>query len=83
MQGDDMLFVREDAVEAACQLSTQYLITSPRCTFMSPDPGGRPKTDQFAAAIGGWHNRSYAITGVEKRLIPTRRRRRWGGRCLE
>ena len=56
MRGDGMLFVREDAVEAAW--SAVDGVTDRNLPLHEYQPGtwGPPEADALAADIGGWHN---------------------------
>ncbi len=56
MRGDGMLFVREDAVEAAW--SAVDGVTGRNLPLHEYQPGtwGPPEADALAADIGGWHN---------------------------
>jgi len=56
MQGDDMLFVREDAVEAAWSIVDPILDDVVPVHVYEPGSWGPAETDQLAADIGGWHN---------------------------
>jgi glucose-6-phosphate 1-dehydrogenase len=56
IQGDDMLFVREDAVEAAWSIVDPILDNVVPVHLYEPGSWGLVETDQFAAGIGGWHN---------------------------
>ncbi|MGH9454603.1 MAG: glucose-6-phosphate dehydrogenase [Terriglobia bacterium] len=56
MKGDAMLFVREDAVEAAWAVVDPILgEVAPLHTY-EPGTWGPPEADQLAADVGGWHN---------------------------
>ncbi|MGH9326086.1 MAG: glucose-6-phosphate dehydrogenase, partial [Terriglobia bacterium] len=55
MQGDNMLFVREDVVEAAWSIVEPILgNVAPVCVY-EPDTWGPAEADRLAANIGGWH----------------------------
>jgi glucose-6-phosphate 1-dehydrogenase len=56
MKGDQLLFVRQDAVEAAWAIVDPIL--GDCCPVQSYDPGtwGPPDARELAADIGGWHD---------------------------
>jgi len=55
MDGDPMLFAREDAVEAAWQI-VEPILKAPTPVFeYAPRTWGPPQADRLAADIGGWH----------------------------
>jgi len=57
MRGDPLLFVRQDAVEAAWAIVDPIL--GPDTTplyFYPPGSWGPPEADRLVADIGGWHN---------------------------
>ena len=56
MRGDSMLFVREDAVEAAW--SAVDAITDRTLPLLVYEPGtwGPPEAERLADDVGGWHN---------------------------
>jgi glucose-6-phosphate 1-dehydrogenase len=56
MHGDDMLFVREDAVEAAWSIVGPILNNVGPVHIYEPGSWGPTETDQLAADLGGWHN---------------------------
>lgn len=56
MRGDNMLFVREDAVEAAWSIIDPILGNAAPVHAYEPGSWGPTETDQLAADIGGWHN---------------------------
>ncbi len=57
MHGDQMLFVRQDAVEAAWAIVDPILGegTTPLSEYQ-PGSWGPPEADRLVADIGGWHN---------------------------
>ena len=56
MHGDSMLFVREDAVEAAWAIVEPVLeSTSPLYPY-APSSWGPQEADRLADDLGGWHN---------------------------
>ena len=56
MSGDDALFAREDAVEAAWVVVEPVLAEHPRAIVYPPGSWGPPEADGLIAADGGWHN---------------------------
>ncbi|MGH9447544.1 MAG: glucose-6-phosphate dehydrogenase, partial [Terriglobia bacterium] len=56
MQGDNMLFVREDAVEAAWSIVGPILGSVAPVRVYDPGTWGPAEADQLAADIGGWSN---------------------------
>jgi len=57
MRGDPLLFVRQDAVEAAWAIVDPIL--GPDTTPLHSYPNGSwgpPEADRLVADIGGWHN---------------------------
>jgi len=56
MRGDNMLFVREDAVEAAWSIVDPILDNAAPVHIYEPGSWGPAETDQLALDIGGWHN---------------------------
>jgi glucose-6-phosphate 1-dehydrogenase len=56
LNGDAMLFVRQDVVEAAWAV-VENILDDPRPVLMY-DPGtwGPEAADRLAADLGGWHN---------------------------
>jgi glucose-6-phosphate 1-dehydrogenase len=59
MRGEQLLFVRQDAVEAAWAIVDSIL--SPQATPLheyAKGSWGPPETDALAAGIGGWHDPS-------------------------
>jgi glucose-6-phosphate 1-dehydrogenase len=56
MRGDAMLFVREDAVEAAWRIVDRILGNVTPLHFYEPGTWGPPEADRLAEDIGGWHN---------------------------
>ena len=57
MRGDQLLFVRQDAVEAAWSIVDPILgdDTAPLSEYQ-PGTWGPPQAEHLAADIGGWHN---------------------------
>jgi glucose-6-phosphate 1-dehydrogenase len=57
IRGDQLLFVRQDAVEAAWAIVDQILgaDTTPVSEYQ-PGTWGPPEADRLAADVGGWHN---------------------------
>lgn len=57
MRGEQLLFVRQDAVEAAWAVVDPILgpDTTPLHRYQ-PGTWGPPEADQLAADVGGWHN---------------------------
>ena len=51
-----MLFVREDAVEAAWCIVDRILGNVTPLYFYEPGTWGPPEADRLAEDIGGWHN---------------------------
>lgn len=56
MQGDAMLFVREDAVEAAWSIVDPILGNISPVHEYKPGTWGPPQADGLAADVGGWRN---------------------------
>jgi glucose-6-phosphate 1-dehydrogenase len=56
MRGDGMLFVREDAVEAAWSAVDAVTDRSLPMHEYQPGTWGPPEADRLAEDIGGWHN---------------------------
>ena len=56
MHGDAMLFVREDAVEAAWAIVDPILDNVTPVHPYKPGTWGPPQADALATDIGGWHN---------------------------
>jgi glucose-6-phosphate 1-dehydrogenase len=56
MRGDALLFVRQDAVEAAWSIVKPILGNVTPVHAYKPDTWGPAEADQLAAEIGGWHN---------------------------
>ncbi|MGH9511812.1 MAG: glucose-6-phosphate dehydrogenase [Terriglobales bacterium] len=56
MHGDSMLFVREDAVEAAWAIVDPILGNASPVHEYKPGSWGPPQADSLAADVGGWHN---------------------------
>jgi glucose-6-phosphate 1-dehydrogenase len=55
MDGDAMLFAREDAVEAAWQVVEPILKTPTPVYAYDPGTWGPREADRLAADVGGWH----------------------------
>jgi glucose-6-phosphate 1-dehydrogenase len=56
MHGDAMLFVREDAVEAAWSIVDPILGNASPVHEYKPGSWGPSEADSLAADVGGWHN---------------------------
>ncbi|HWF05525.1 MAG TPA: glucose-6-phosphate dehydrogenase [Candidatus Angelobacter sp.] len=56
MHGDSMLFVREDAVEAAWAVVEPILKKSATPYSYEPGSWGPKEADRLATDVGGWHN---------------------------
>ena len=57
MRGDPLLFVRQDAVEAAWAIVDPILGPDTTPLYFYPPGGwGPPEADRLVADIGGWHN---------------------------
>ena len=56
MAGDDALFAREDAIEAAWTVVGPVLAEHPRAIVYPPGSWGPPEANRLIAADGGWHN---------------------------
>jgi glucose-6-phosphate 1-dehydrogenase len=56
MRGDTMLFVREDAVEAAWEVVEPILGNVTPAHVYEPGTWGPPEADRLAADLGGWHD---------------------------
>jgi glucose-6-phosphate 1-dehydrogenase len=57
MRGDPLLFVRQDAVEAAWAIVDPILGSDTTSLYFYPRGSwGPPEADRLAADIGGWHN---------------------------
>jgi glucose-6-phosphate 1-dehydrogenase len=56
MQGDGMLFVREDAVEAAWAIVDPILGNEAPLHFYEAGSWGPREADRLAQDVGGWHN---------------------------
>ena len=56
IHGDGMLFVREDAVEAAWAIVEPILDSSGALHSYEPGSWGPPEADRLTADVGGWHN---------------------------
>ena len=65
MQGDAMLFVREDAVEAAWAIVEPILAYATILHPYEPGSWGPREADRLAVDVGGWHNpEEYKETAV-------------------
>jgi glucose-6-phosphate 1-dehydrogenase len=56
MRGDAMLFVREDAVEAAWAIVEPILANATALHEYDPGSWGPREADRLAVDVGGWHN---------------------------
>jgi glucose-6-phosphate 1-dehydrogenase len=56
MHGDAMLFVREDAVEAAWAIVDPILANEAALYHYEPGSWGPREADRLALDVGGWHN---------------------------
>ena len=56
MRGDGMLFVREDAVEAAWAIVDPILANEAALHPYEPGSWGPREADRLALDVGGWHN---------------------------
>jgi glucose-6-phosphate 1-dehydrogenase len=56
MRGDAMLFVREDAVEAAWAIVDSILENATTLNPYEPGSWGPSEADRLAIDVGGWHN---------------------------
>src|SRR6202158_3183949 len=56
MHGDAMLFVREDAVEAAWAIVDPILASAPNLHPCEPGSWGPREADRLATDVDGWHN---------------------------
>ena len=56
MHGDNMLFVREDVVEAAWSIVEPILGNVAPLREYDPGTWGPAEADQLTADVGGWHN---------------------------
>ena len=56
IRGDEMLFVREDVVEAAWRVVDPVLGSKTTVHEYDPNTWGPPEADRIIAADGGWHN---------------------------
>jgi glucose-6-phosphate 1-dehydrogenase len=56
MHGDNMLFVREDVVEASWSIVEPILGNVAPLREYDPGTWGPAEADLLAAAVGGWHN---------------------------
>jgi len=56
MKGDQMLFVRQDAVESAWEIVEPILGDCCPVEFYEPGTWGPPDSRELAADIGGWHD---------------------------
>jgi len=58
MNGDALLFVREDAVEVSWEVVENTLDNSLPLYFYESGSWGPPETDALAKDLGGWRNPS-------------------------
>jgi glucose-6-phosphate 1-dehydrogenase len=56
MRGDPLLFVRQDAVEAAWAICDPILDKTDPLYEYEPGTWGPAQADRLAADVGGWHN---------------------------
>jgi glucose-6-phosphate 1-dehydrogenase len=56
MKGDQLLFVRQDAVEAAWAIVDPILGECCPTELYEPGTWGPPASRELAADIGGWHD---------------------------
>ena len=56
MNGESLLFVRQDAVEAAWSIVEPVLGNAAPLHTYEPGTWGPPEADALAEDIGGWHN---------------------------
>ena len=56
MHGDAMLFVRQDAVEAAWAIVDPILGNATTLHEYEPGSWGPPEADRLTTDVGGWHN---------------------------
>jgi glucose-6-phosphate 1-dehydrogenase len=56
MEGDQTLFARQDAVEAAWAIVEPILGTSTELHCYEPGSWGPPEAEQLTASVGGWHS---------------------------
>jgi glucose-6-phosphate 1-dehydrogenase len=56
MRGDPMIFVRQDAVEAAWEVVDPILGKVSPVYQYAPDTWGPPEADRIIERLGGWHN---------------------------
>ena len=66
MQGDAMLFVREDAVEAAWAIVEPILANSTTLHSYEPGSWGPREADRLASDVGGWHDSEHY---TERKLL--------------
>ena len=70
MRGDSLLFVRQDAVEAAWAIVDPILGTDKTPIHVYPRGSwGPPEADALAADIGGWHNPEPSRTAGTSHLM--------------
>jgi glucose-6-phosphate 1-dehydrogenase len=67
IRGDTMLFVREDAVEAAWQVVDPVLGNSTPVHAYEANTWGPVEADEIIATDGGWHNPRPSVPPVEGR----------------
>lgn len=64
MRGDPLLFVRQDAVEAAWAIVDPILGPDTTPLYIYPNGSwGPPEADRIAADVGGWHNPEPSVQG--------------------
>src|SRR5262249_34313591 len=63
MRGDTLLFVRQDAVEAAWAIAEPILGHVTPVHAYEPGTWGPAEADRLAADLGGWHNPQEASWG--------------------
>ena len=56
MRGDQLLFVREDAVELSWRVVQPLLGNVTPAFDYEPGSWGPPEADRLAADLGGWHD---------------------------
>jgi glucose-6-phosphate 1-dehydrogenase len=56
MKGDALLFVRQNAVEAAWAIVDPILNNAAPVKPYDPGTWGPAEADEIAANLGGWHN---------------------------
>jgi len=61
MNGDALLFVREDAVEVSWEVVENILDTSLPLYFYEQGSWGPPEADRLAKDMGGWRNHRLVV----------------------